>query len=343
MMKKKRLAAILAVAVLGLGAAGMALNHHPSDASVQATDDAYVQADLTRVAPRLSGVIASVDVESYQAVKAGDLLFTLDERDLNNALQQAVAAVAQAEAAVGQARAQLKAHDSEISQARSLLSVDDANLLLAKADQTRFADLAADGSGSDQERQQADAVLAVQQATRQRDEQALNAALEQINVLQAAVQSTEAQLQAARASEAQARLNLSYARVTAPVDGVVAERQARSGGYAQAGQSLITLVPVSDVYIEANFRETQLANVKTGQPVDIHIDALPGVELQGTVSHLGPASGVSFSAVAPHNATGNFTKIVQRLPVRIRLNDGQPDAAQLRVGMSVYPQIHTDQ
>ncbi|MBS53078.1 MAG: efflux transporter periplasmic adaptor subunit [Oceanospirillaceae bacterium] len=340
-MKKKVIVTTIAVVVLGLTGAVVALNHHPSDAAVQATDDAYVRADFTRVAPQVSGLIASVDVDSYEEVKAGSLLFTIDDSDLNNALQQALADVARATAAVGQAEARLKAHDSIISQARAVLSVDDANLVLAKANQTRFTNLAADGSGTAQDKQQADAVLGVQQATRKRDEQALNAALEQKNGLAAELKSAQAQLQAAQAGEAQARLNLSYTRITAPVAGIVAERQARSGSYAHAGQSLMTLVPLDALYVEANYRETQTAHIQSGQKVDIHVDALPGVTLHGTVGRLGPASGVSYSSVAPHNATGNFTKIVQRLPIRIRLDQGQQALSRLRVGMSVHPEIHT--
>lgn len=340
-MNKKQTLSVLALAVIAVGSALVLANGHESEASIQATDDAYVQVDVTRVAARVSGVVAQVAVQSYQAVQAGDPLFMLDDRDLRNALQQAQAAVASAQAAVGQGEAQLKAQGNVILQAQAVLGVDDANLALAMAEQKRFANLAALGSGSEQDSQQADAVLGVQKATRMRDEQALKAAQQQEAVLAAQLESARAALLAAQAGEAQARLNLSYATVVAPVAGVVAERQARVGGFIAAGEAQITLVPLDAVYVEASFRETQLANIAVGQAVDIAVDALPGVELAGRVASLGPASGVSVSAVAAHNASGNFTKIVQRLPVRISIDANQPAAARLRAGMSVYPQIHT--
>lgn len=340
-MSKKRTFSVLALAVITVSGALVVANSHESEALIQATDDAYVQVDLTHVAAQVSGVVAQVAVDSYQRVKAGDLLFMIDDRDLRIALQQAQAGVASAQAAVGQSAAQLKAHASVILQARAALDVDAANLALAEANQKRFANLAAVGSGSDQDRQQADAVLGVQKATRVRDEQILEAAQQQASVLAAQLEKARAALLSAQAAEAQARLHLSYASVVAPVDGVVAERKVRVGGYIQAGSAQITLAPLDAAYVEASFRETQLANIAVGQPVDIAVDALPGISLAGHVASLGPASGVSVSPVAAHNATGNFTKIVQRLPVRISLDANQPEVDRLKAGMSVYPQIHT--
>lgn len=157
--------------------------------------------------------------------------------------------------------------------------------------------------------------------------------------LRAELEKARSALLAAQAEKAAVDLKLSYASIVAPVSGVVAQRKARVGGYARMGEPLLTLVPVDAVYVEANFRETQLARVRVGQPVDITVDALPDVRFKGRVQSLGPASGVSFSPVPPHNATGNFTKIVQRLPVRIQLEPGQEGARQLRVGMSARPRV----
>ncbi|MDR2690412.1 MAG: HlyD family secretion protein [Azoarcus sp.] len=150
-------------------------------------------------------------------------------------------------------------------------------------------------------------------------------------------------LLAAQAEKAAADLNFSYARITAPISGVVAQKKARVGGYARVGEPLLTLVPLEAIYVEAHFRETQLARVRVGQPVDITLDALPGAHLKGRVESLAPASGVSFSPIPPHNATGNFTKITQRLPVRIRLEPGQEAARHLRVGMSARPVVRVGQ
>jgi len=313
------------------------------NSAIQATDDAYVQADMTSVAPRVSGVVSQVAVQDYQPVAKGELLFTIDDRDLAAALRQAEAEVATAQADIQRIQALLDAHGNSIRQAEAVLQVDKANLRQAQADQQRFASLARDGSGTEQNNEQARVALAVQKATYQRDEQALLGARKQTAVLQSQLDMARAALQGAQARRERAELALSWTRVTAPVAGVVAQRRVREGGYVHAGQAQITLVPLDSLYIEANYRETRLAEVQPGQPVTFRVDALPGIEFKGEVENLGPATGVSFSPVAPHNATGNFTKIVQRLPVRIRIDLSQPEVARLRVGMSVRPEIHTDQ
>ena len=160
-------------------------------------------------------------------------------------------------------------------------------------------------------------------------------------ILQAELEKAKAALAQAQAAQAAAELKLSYTRITAPVDGTVGQKSVRVGAFVNTGTPLLAIVPLDAVYIQANYRETQLAHIQIGQTVDIKVDALPGATLKGTVESLGPASGVSYSAIAPHNATGNFTKIVQRLPLRIRVDSGQPEANKLRVGMSVVPTIQT--
>jgi membrane fusion protein (multidrug efflux system) len=232
-------------------------------------------------------------------------------------------------------RAQLDRQQSAIAQAQAAVAASSANLKLAEANRLRFAYLARDGSGSVMAAQQAEAEWRIQRAARARDQAGLRAAEQQVAILRAEQDKAEA-------ASAQADLNLSHAHIVAPVSGIVAQRHARVGGYARVGEPLLTLVPLDALYVEAHFRETQLARVRVGQPVDITVDALPDVHLKGRVHSLGPASGVSFSTVPPHNATGNFTKIVQRLPVRIHLEPDQEDARRLRVGMSVRPKIEVD-
>lgn len=310
-----------------------------SGSAWQATEDAYVEADYTPVASRLSGTIAKVLVEDNQAVYAGDLLATLDERDLQVALDSAKAQVASAQAALASLQAQLARQASARRQATATLTADDASLALAEANRTRFANMARDGSGTQQAQQQADAQWRIQQATRERDGASLQAVDQQSAVIRADLQKAQAALQAAQVAHKGAELNLSYARITAPADGVVAQRSVRAGAYVQTGKPLLALVPLKDVYITANYRETQLARMRPGQPVRLTVDALPGAKFSGRVSSLAPASGVSFSPLPAHNATGNFTKIVQRLPVRITLDGGQPQADLLRVGMSVRPEV----
>lgn len=317
-----------AIAAATVAGAIFILNRPEAQASVQSTDDAYVRADLTVVAPQVSGVIMAVTVDDNQQVQAGDPLLRIDDRALRIALDAATATIAGLQA-------KLQLQQSLIEQARAEVAASSAKLKLAKRNLTRSANLARDGSGTVQALERAEAEWATQRAAYERDRAGLRSAEQRTAILQA-------DLEKARSDKADARLKLSYTSITAPVAGVVAQRHARVGGYARQGEPLLTLVPLDDIYIEANFRETQLANVDVGQPVDIEIDALPGVQLKGHVESLGAASGASFSLVPPHNATGNFTKIVQRLPVRIQVDSGQQQARRLRVGMSVRPSVHTD-
>ncbi len=331
--------AVVAVAVI---VGGIALYNHPeANASTQTTDDAYVQADATVVAPQVDGRIAEVKVEENQRVKAGDLLAVIDERDLKVALQAVQAQVQGADAQVQALQAQIAQQASALRQAQALVLADQANLKLAQVNRERFRNLANDGSGTVQAQQQAEAQLSVQQAALQKDQAAVEAVQQQTEVLRADLLKARASQAQAQAAQAAAELQLSYARITAPVDGTVAQRSVRVGNYVHVGAPLLVLVPLDKVYVEANYRETQLAHVYPGQPVTLTVDSLQGVQLKGRVESLGAASGVSFSAIPAHNATGNFTKIVQRLPVRISIDTDQPEAQRLRVGMSVQPRIDT--
>ena len=343
MTQSKRLPIIAGVAVAALAiGAFLVLNRPESDAGRQGTDDAYVQADFTVIAPQVTGMVTRVAVIDNQQVKAGDPLVSIDPSDMRIALANARADVTSARAAVDSLEAQLGRQQSVIAQARAAVAADEAQLKLADADRRRFANLARDGSGTVQAQQQADAQWGIQRAARDRDAAAQRSAEQQVAILRADLGRAQAALQAAQARQAVAELNLSRTEIKAPVSGIVAQRRAREGGYVRTGEPLLTLVPLDAIYVEANFRETQLARVRVGQPVALRVDALPGTELHGRVESLGPASGVSFSPVAPHNATGNFTKIVQRLPVRIALDPGQEALGRLRVGMSVRPEIDVD-
>ncbi len=330
----------LSVAIVLLG--GFSLLNRPESASAgQSTDDAYVQADFTVIVPQVAGVITKVHVSDHQTVQAGDALIAIDDRDLRIAVEGAKAKVAGERAAIESLQGQLERQQSVIAQARAALSAGETQLKLADVERLRFANLAKDGAGTRQAQQQSEAQWEVQHAACERDAAALNSAKQQRLILLADLDKARAALTAAQAQLATAELNLSYARLQAPVGGVVAQRRARVGGYARIGEALLTLVPLDALYVEANFRETQLAHVRIGQPVSLRVDALPGKPLRGRVASLGPASGASFSTVPAHNATGNFTKIVQRLPVRIALDPGQAVLQELRVGMSVRPYIDT--
>ncbi len=330
---------IAAAAVIVIAVAAVVLNQHESEAAIQQTNDAYVQADLVRVAPRINGVIEQVLVEEYQQVKAGDVLVQLDDELARNAVEQAGADVKAAEAALSSLLAGVDMQRQTVNQTRASLKMDKARLALAKLEMDRFDNLAMTGAGSSQNKQKSHAEYQIELATLEKDRALLAAAEQQITVLQANILQAEAGLAKAVALQQQAELQLSYTRIVAPVDGVVARRTARSGGYVQTGSELLTLVPDSSLYIEANYRETQLAQMSNGQKVHIQVDALPGQTFSGVVERLGPASGVSLSAVPAHNATGNFTKVVQRLPVRIRLLDDSANLVALKVGMSVETSV----
>jgi len=215
-----------------------------------------------------------------------------------------------------------------------------ARLAFAQDNARRFGNLATTGAGSMQEHQQADTTLAQDQAALDGVEASLDAANRQLDVLRARRSATEAALKADDAQLAQARLNLSYTQITAPIDGMVGERSVQVGNYVSPGTTLMTVVPLDQVYIEANYREVDLRHVRGGQSVTIHVDAYD-IDLNGMVVNVPAASGAAFAPIAPNNATGNFTKIVQRLPVKIVVTPGQPLAKLLRVGLSVETTIHT--
>jgi membrane fusion protein, multidrug efflux system len=307
------------------------------------TDDAYVQADNTTVAPKISGYIAEVAVADNEAVKSGHVLARIDDRDYKVALDQAKANVEQARSTIASKQAALEIQDSAIDAARAALKVDQASLTFAEQDNKRYSDLAASGSGSLQNAQLSASRYAVATASVQRDAAAVVSAVKQIDALKADLAQAQANLAGSLAAVRQAELNLGYTTVSAPVDGVIGNRTLRVGQYVQAGTQLMAVVPTARAYIVANFKETQLTHVQPGQPVDVEVDTFPGVVAHGVVDSIAPASGQQFALLPPDNATGNFTKIVQRIPVKIVLDGNGPLSGKLRPGMSVTPTIDTKQ
>ncbi len=305
------------------------------------TDDAYVQADNTTIAPKVPGYISQVSVADNETVKTGRVLARIDDRDYRVALDQAKANVDQARSAVASGQGALEIQQSTIEAARAALAVDKASLTFAEQENRRYSDLAATGSGSAQNAQQAASRFAVATASVQRDTAALASAVKQVDVLKASLAQAEATLAASLAVLHQAELNLSYTTISAPVDGVVGNRTLRVGQYVQAGTQLMSVVPTASAYVVANFKETQLTHVEPGQAVDIEVDTFPGVVIHGRVDSVAPASGQQFALLPPDNATGNFTKIVQRIPVKIVLDQAGPLSGKLRPGMSVIPSIDT--
>jgi membrane fusion protein (multidrug efflux system) len=308
---------------------------------LESTDDAYVQADYTTIAPKVSGYIAEVRVGDNQAVKSGQILARIDDRDFRTALAQAKADVDSAEAEVRNIAAQLQEQQSVIDQAAAAIAADQAGVKFAEQDYQRYHNLTATHVTSVQDEQRAQTALQQENANLQRDRAGLTAARQQVDVLNTAKAKAETQVDRLQAFEHQAELNLGYTTITAPIDGTVGARSLRVGQYVQAGTQLMAVVPLQSVYVVGNFKETQLAGVVAGQPVEISIDGLPGVTVKGHVDSLSPASGLEFALLPPDNATGNFTKIVQRIPVKIALELDGALAGRLRPGMSAEPVIDT--
>jgi membrane fusion protein (multidrug efflux system) len=330
-----------AALVMVAGAAAFGTYWFKTGRFLESTDDAYVQADYTTIAPKVSGYIADVKVEDNQTVKAGQVLAVIDDRDFRTALAQAKADVASAKADVDNIEAQLEEQQSVIQQAQAAIASDQAGVSFAQQDYTRYHSLTAQKVTSVQDEQRAQTVLQQQNAELQRDRAALTAAKQRITVLTTAKAKSETQVQRLESFLTQAEQNLSYTTITAPIDGTVGARSLRTGQYVQAGTQLMAVVPLQSVYVVANFKETQLSEVRTGQPVEISIDGLPGITVRGKVDSLAPASGLEFALLPPDNATGNFTKIVQRIPVKIALEIDAELMGRLRPGMSAEPVIDT--
>ena len=310
-----------------------------SDSNTESTNDAYVQADFTLVAPRLAGQISNVLVDDNQSVKAGQLLVRIDDRDFRAALMSAEADVVAARASVANYDAEIARQPSLVEQARATLRADDASIGFARANAARYQNLSEAGAGTAQEQQHASSTLAEQLAQQAHDKAALSTAEQNVDVLRTQRDKAAGALARAEAALEQARLNLSYTEIRAPVDGKVGRRSARVGAFVTPGAPVLAIVPLSDAYVVANFQENQLAHMRPGQPVRIKVDSFPGVVIQGRVDSLAPATGVSFAPIAPDNATGNFTKIVQRVPVKITIDRGQEAASALSVGLSVEAEV----
>jgi membrane fusion protein (multidrug efflux system) len=304
------------------------------------TDDAYVMVHYATIAPRVSGQVATVPVDDNDVVKTGQVLATLDPRDNETALASAEATVARDRSQLDEISTTVSRQPSIIEEQQAAVAAARAKLTFAQDNARRYGNLAATGAGTMQEHQQADTTLQQAQASLDSADASLDAARRQLDALKAQRSAAEAAVKAGEAQLEQAKLNLSYTQILAPIDGMVGERSVQVGNYVSPGTTLMTVVPLDQVYIEANYREVHLLHVRSGQLVTVHLDAY-NIDLKGTVDSVPPASGAAFAPIAPNNATGNFTKIVQRLPVKIVVTPGQPLAKLLRVGLSVETTIHT--
>ncbi|MBB6251871.1 HlyD family secretion protein [Nitrospirillum iridis] len=344
-MKARRLGRTLLLTALGLGI-GVAVAAYGYDwwtagRFIESTDDAYVGGDVTVIAPKVSGFIARVAVTDNQAVHAGDLLLKLDDRDYRAALARATAAVEAQEATLANLDAQRRLQQAVISQAAAGVGAAKAETDRARYDQDRYRALSATAAASAQAFEKADAAYKQAVANGDKATATLQAAQRQIDVIDTQKRQAEAALAGAIADRDTAQLNLSYTELRSPIDGTVGNRSARSGAYATVGAQLIAIVPAQGLWVDANFKESQIAGLKAGQPVLVEADVLPGREFHGRVVSMAPATGAQFSVLPPENATGNFTKIVQRVPVRILLDGEGSLLGSLRPGLSVTAAINT--
>ena len=308
---------------------------------IESTDDAYLQADSVTIAPKVSGYVAEVYVVDNQTVKAGDPLVRLDRRQYQAILEQANATIAARKADIARGAAELLQQQANIAQAKAQLEGARSSETHAIQEVKRYEPLVATGAETNEKL--ADLVNARNQAaaTVAADVAALQSAERQPATTQAQIEQSRAQLEAAEASFRQAQLDTGDTIVRSTLDGRVGDRTVRVGQYAQPGTRFMTIVPVQDVYLEANFKETQIGLMRAGQPATIHVDALSGTDLHGSVVSFSPGTGSQFALLPPQNATGNFTKIVQRVPVRIHIDAGQETRSVLVPGLSVTVKVDT--
>jgi membrane fusion protein, multidrug efflux system len=325
------------LAVLALGVAVYfywLINLHP----YETTDDAFVDARSFTVAPKVGGYVVAVPVTDNQHVRAGDMLFQIDPRDYRVALEQAEAQVQAAQASIRNVDAQIEAQKAQVEAAKAQVETAQAALTFAEEDADRYRKLAERGAGTIQQSQSSTSTLEQRQASLANAKANVVAAQKQIGSLQAQRASAEAQRAQAEAQRDQARLNLGYTTVTAAQGGRVVRLTGAVGEYAQAGQSLSMFVP-DEIWVTANYKETQITDMRPGQPVDITIDAYPNRRITGRIASVQPGSGTAFSLLPAQNATGNYVKVTQRIPVKIVVDNWPSDVA-IGPGMSVVPRAH---
>ncbi|MFM0342295.1 HlyD family secretion protein [Paraburkholderia fungorum] len=304
----------------------------------QSTDDAYVGGNVTVMAPKVNGFVTDIFVQDNQRVKANQILIRLDSRDYDAKLAQATAEVDSARAAVSELQAKQTLQAAVINQHQAELRSSSAELTRSAADQSRYRQLVKDDAVSNQIVERADADFSKAQAAVQSNDAAVLAAKRELDVLSAQIADAQARVGTALAAQRVAALNVEYTTIRSPVDGYIGNRTARVGMLANTGVSLLTVVPSTDLWVDANFKEDQLKKMQVGDRVDVSLDA-SSAPLHGHVESLAPATGATFSVLPPENATGNFTKIVQRVPVRIRLDVPRGMESVLRPGLSATVKV----
>lgn len=355
--KKKNMRFIIILTLLVIGGAAFGITKYVHALHHEETDNAQVEANVSPVIPRVSGYVKEVRIKDNQHVKKGDTLVILDDSDLRIRLEQTNAALASAQVNLGMARATTTASRANISSSQANVLAADAQIEAAKVnlwrtsqDFERYANLIKDHSVTQQQYEQA--LAAKQTAERQLKvlEEQKTVATRQTSAVASQSDATAQQINMAAATIKEriadvdnAKLNLSYTVLTAPKDGEVSKIYVQPGQLVQAGQALFSVVMDNDIWVVANFKETQLDKMKIGQQVQVHVDAFPGRALEAKLTSFSPATGARFALLPADNASGNFVKVVQRLPVKIEFTD-KNDAAvkQLRPGMNVVVDVHLD-
>jgi membrane fusion protein (multidrug efflux system) len=337
-MRKPALIGIAALTLAGIaGAAYWWLDYR----MYVTTDDAYLHSDIAPIAPKVAGYVASLEVVDHQSVKAGDVLVRLVDDEYRAKVDQATATMAARQAALDNLARKMDLQKAMVDQAEAEADSASAELKRARLDRARWASLAKGDFASKQRAETADADLAKAEAAARRAAARIEAEKASLAVLDSEKLEDEASLAEAKAALALARQDLENTVIRAPAAGVVGNRAAVPGQYLRVGAVVMSIVPMDDVWIEANFKETQLTRMLVGQTAKVRLDAYPGVEVTGRVESLAPASGALFSLLPPENASGNFTKVVQRVPVKIVLPRESALAGRLRPGLSAVVTVDT--
>ena len=316
-------------------------NAWESDASTQTTDDAYTQADLTPVAAKVSGYVSSMPVQDYERVHAGQLLVQIDQRDYIAAVDQLTASVNAAAATIEALKAQRSLQAANVEAAKATIAATTANVDQNERDLARQKRLLETGSSSTEATERLQTTHAQLAAQLQQNRAQELAASRQLEVLAAQQAQAEAAQAVQKASLDLAKLNLGYTSIIAPQDGVIGQRQVKPGQFVPVGGQVTSLTPLPNVWVIANYKETQLTHMAAGQKAEVRVDTFPGRTLRGHVLAFAPGSGQVFSFLPPDNATGNFTKVVQRVAVKILIDDADGLADRLRPGLSVVVTVAT--
>jgi membrane fusion protein, multidrug efflux system len=340
-LRLKPLAAAALGIVVAAGSAKYGYDWWRVGRFIETTDDAYARGNVTPVSPHVAGFIGEILVADNQRVAAGQLLIRLDPRDFRAALARAEALAEERQARLASLEAKYILQQHMIAQAEADLTAKSAKAAFASEDALRYRNLAATGYGTRQTAERTSSADQEAQSAIKAAQAGLAAARQQLMVLQADIAAARAGVAQARADFDTARLNLGYTEIRSPVDGYIGNRAGEAGAYVASGAYLLSVVPAHGVWVDANFKEDQLAQMRPGQPATVVADVLPGKVFPAHMQSLAPATGAIFSVIPPENATGNFTKIVQRVPVRIVLDDADATLGELRPGLSATVSVDT--